>query len=99
MNATKANGNRLARWVSRTVRAAVGLVGHSCPIVEVDGFDPPRREGRAGRFTTPGGRPVYHPNAYRRAWGKPVYHRSTLRIVVGRGWLAERLTAVEGGLR
>lgn len=84
---------RFDRSVSRIVRAAVRMTGHSCPIIDVDGFAPPTVEGESYHWTTPGGRPVYHPNAYRRAWGKPVYHGSTLRIRVGRGWILSQLVA------
>jgi hypothetical protein len=56
----------------------------------VDGARAPEMTGEAGHYTTPGGKPVYHPNAYRKAWGKPVYHCSTISVEVGRGWLAAR---------
>jgi hypothetical protein len=84
---------RLDRRISRIVRAAVGLRGSACPIKIQDGFGAPIRTGQGGHWTTPGGRPVYYPNAYRRAWGKPVYHCSTLGIAVGAGWIIEQLNA------
>jgi hypothetical protein len=78
------------RTLSKTVRAAAGESGTPYPIEDKDGFDAPRLVGRSYHWTTPGGRPVYHPNAYRRAFGRPVYHGSSLRIEVGRGWLIQQ---------
>lgn len=74
------------RVLSRVVRAALNLSGTPYPIRFRDGFARPKLVGRSYHWTTPGGRPVYHPSAYRRAFGRPVYHGSTLEIVVGAGW-------------
>jgi hypothetical protein len=54
------------------------------PVEIVDGPAAPRMKGESWHYTTPGGKPIHYPNAYR--WPK-VYHNSTLRIVVGREWL------------
>ena len=48
----------------------------------------PRTAGESYYYVTPGGKPVYHPNAYRRAWGKPVYMPSTRRVEVGELYLS-----------
>lgn len=53
------------------------------PVEIVPGLQFPEETGQSFHWTTPGGRPVYHPNAYRRAWGKPVYNNSTLCVTVG----------------
>ena len=71
----------------REARAYLGIWS-SCPVVVTGGDSPPTLEGEEYHYTTPGGAPVYHPNAYRRAWGKPVYHASTLRVEVGQDWRA-----------
>ena len=83
--------SRLYRRVSKLVREKVGKSGHSCPIEYIQGDIPPRVEGRSYHFTTPGGKPVYYPNAYRRAWGKPCYNHSTIKIVVGLKWIDENV--------
>ncbi len=81
------SSDRDYRVMSRVVRDAVDGRGKSCPIYTVPGFAAPRVEGKSYHWTTPGGRPVYHPSAYARAFGKAVYHGSTLQIVVGAGWM------------
>lgn len=48
------------------------------------GAKAPEAEGTSYYFTTPGGKPINHPNAYR--WPK-VYHPSTRHVEVGQGWL------------
>lgn len=83
------------RTISRLVRAACGCQGKPYPIEERDGFDAPKLCGESCHWTTPGGRPVYYPNAYRRSFGRPVYHPSTLHITVGRGWITQALHAHE----
>ena len=72
------------------VREQANRSGSTCPIRVVPGRAAPHAEGSSGYFTTPGGKPVRYPNAYRRAWGKPVYNASTYRIEVGAKWLAAR---------
>ena len=61
---------------------------NTTPVIVIEGHLPPKLLGERARYTTPNGKPVRYPNAYRRAWGKPVYHCSTRRVVVGTGWLA-----------
>lgn len=60
---------------------------YAAPIQVVPGAAAPTWQGEPYHWTTRGGKPIRHPNAYR--WPK-VYHRSTCRIVVGREWLAAR---------
>jgi hypothetical protein len=72
----------------KAVRAAAELSGTPYPVIDKDGFDPPKLCGRTYYWTTPSGKTeVRHPNAY--GW-KTLYHGSTLRIEVGRGWLIEK---------
>lgn len=52
-----------------------------------------RRTGRGYHYTTPGGKPIYHPSAYR--WPK-VYHASTLEIRVNPYWVQTHLKAPRG---
>lgn len=59
------------------------------PVVLVDGNSKPKCKGSSYRYETKTGKPVYHPNAYRRAWGKPIYIPSTRRIEVGRKWAVQ----------
>lgn len=74
------------KTVEQIIRAEAGCSGKPWPI-ELDSVNPlrePELVGQSYHFTTITGKPVYYPNAYRRAYGKPVYHSSTLRIEVGR---------------
>jgi hypothetical protein len=73
------------------VRAQAKASGSTCPIQVVPGTAAPHLTGSSFYFTTPGGKPVYYPSAYRKAFGRPVYNSSTRRIEVGAGWLAQRL--------
>jgi hypothetical protein len=59
------------------------------PIRVIPGDQSPVIDGDPGHWTTPGGKPVYHPNAYRAAWGKPIYHCSTECVEVGLEWIEE----------
>lgn len=78
---------RQARNLSKTVRSHVGMNGKPYPIVDVDGFSPPKVEGYGYYHTTLSGKTVVrYPNAY---GYRTLYHPSTKRIVVGRGWLIE----------
>ena len=92
MNATiVARKSREDRRISKAVRKAAGWAGSPYPIKLVDGFEEPAAYGSEAYYTTPAGKPVYHPNAYRRAFGRPVYHHCTLEIVVGIGWVLENV--------
>jgi len=75
--------NRKEVLARRFVRRLVGA-RPSVPIVVLEGDDPPKLLGRSYYWTTPGGRPIYYPNAYK--WPK-VYHPSTKRVEVGIGFL------------
>lgn len=70
---------------ARLARAAAGA-SVTCPVHEIDGAAPPRLAGESYYWTTPSGKTrVEHPNAY----GWPTrYWPSTLRVEVGREWLA-----------
>lgn len=74
--------------ISKTVRSKIGRAGSPYPIIAVDGFSAPKLEGKSYFWTTISGKTVvHHPNAY----GYPtLYHASTLRIVVGKGWLISK---------
>lgn len=81
---------RYLRTMTSTILAAVGRTGSTRYDIEwVDGYAAPRitAEPTSYRFETPGGRPVYYPSAYRRAFGRPVYISATKGTIrVGRGW-------------
>jgi hypothetical protein len=70
-------------------------IRHAChagcrmPIRIVVGNAHPHQVGEGYRWETIGGKPVYYPNAYRRAWGKPVYVPSSRCVEVGEEWVAE----------
>jgi len=56
----------------------------------INGNSSPYVIGRSFRFTTKSGKPVYFPNAYRKAsFGNMVYIPSTREIVVGKNWLRQ----------
>jgi hypothetical protein len=78
------------------VRLAVGA-HTSCPVTVVEGDVAPHCTGEGCHYVTPSGKPVYHPNAYRRAFGKPVYVASTLQVVVGQGWLDAQVWTARPG--
>ena len=70
----------------RMVREVAGA--KSCRrVVVVPGRVAPKQKGSPQHYLTPSGQPVYHPGAYRRAYGRPVYVSSTVRVEVGRDWL------------
>jgi hypothetical protein len=81
------------RSISRIVRSAINLSGTPYPIEFVDGFAAPKLTGRSYYWTTPSGlTEVRHPNAYKwPTW----YHASTRKIVVGAGWVIERMLEQE----
>lgn len=78
--------------ISKTVRAAANLSGTPYPIEAVDGFGAPKLAGKSYYHVTQGGTVVRYPNAYRRKAksARLIYVGSTLRIVVGKGWLIEQ---------
>lgn len=79
-----AAARRIAREEARASNA-------TCPVEVIPGDSAPREVGKAAYYTTAGGKPVYHPNAYRRAWGKCVRHCSTIRVEVGEEWISEHV--------
>lgn len=85
--------DNVGRIISQLVRAAIEQSGSQCPIKVVDGFLPPRIEGRSYYWTTPGGTVVRHPQAFARRHWPTVYHGSTRRIEVGAGWICAALAA------
>ena len=74
-------------------RKIVRLTAADCSstqsITVEDGHAAPYWTGKSYYYTTPGGRPIAHPNAYR--WSK-VYHGSTLTLRVGLDWVREKRT-------
>lgn len=60
---------------------------NSVPVEITKGDSPPKEVGDNFYYTTPGGKPIAFPNAYK--WPK-VYHPSTLKIQVGEKWLAKK---------
>lgn len=86
-----AKTDRTYRLISKLVRRELDAAGTPHPIVFEDGFAAPRWEGESYYWTTPSGKTrVHHPNAY--GW-RTRYWPSTLRIVVGRGWVCQALAA------
>mgnify|MGYP001585616616 CR=1 FL=1 len=84
------NMSREYRQFSKTVRAAAGLPGTPYPIEVVGGYKAPALEGMPFHHVNKSGARVWHPNAYRRAFGRPIYIASTYRVEVGIGWLASQ---------
>jgi len=80
----------LTREQRRIIREAAGA-HRSMPIRITDGCDSPHEVGEGFRWETQSGKPIYHPNAYRRAGGRPVYRPSTRCVEVGVEWLEENL--------
>ena len=74
---------------SYIIRNDQSKAGSCARFVIVNGKSPPIRKGSPGYYQTKTGKPVYYPNAYRRAWGKPIYVHSTKRIEVGKDWLKQ----------
>lgn len=72
----KVNFNYLCRLIA-------GLSNNHPVVVIPDSSQPPTKAGEGFHFTTPGGRPIQHPNAYH--WPK-IYHNSTLHCTVGANW-------------
>lgn len=79
------NKTNLGRVIRRIIRFAAGVT-HPYPVVVVPGNAAPALKGRSYHYTNKSGDIIYHPSAYKRAWGKPIYHHSTLRVEVGKDW-------------
>jgi len=80
------NDNELRKYIRKQADAT----GKCWPIKLVDGYKCPTVTGHSFHYVTPGKhRPVYYPNAYRRAWGKPMYVGSTKCIEVGADWILD----------
>lgn len=88
----------LSQFIRRVCREIAGA-HRSMPVRLVAGSQAPVVTGRSYHWVTPGGRPVHHPNAYRRAWGKPIYVCSTLSVEVGIEWVAARDPALAAELQ
>ena len=58
------------------------------PIQIVRGNKPPTKVGQSYGWETRGGKPIYHPNAYKRkGWSSMVYVSSTNAVEVGEDYL------------
>lgn len=79
----------------RLIRARCRSAENNLAVEVVGGTAAPHVEGEGCCYQTPAGKPVYHPSAYRRAFGRPVYCASTRRVVVGMLWLASELARRE----
>lgn len=76
----------------RIARQAAGAHA-SCPVELIDGNAAPTIRGESFHWETMGGRRIYHPSAYsRRGWSNMRYVGSTIRVEVGRDWLAARVS-------
>jgi hypothetical protein len=73
----------VARYVARCVDPV--------PVRVEAGDGPPKQEGESFRYTTPSGKEIRYPHAYK--WPK-LYHRSTRRVTVGEAWLARHRTEI-----
>ena len=81
----------ISRLLRKMIRGSVGA-NNSCPILLVPGNFPPVIHGEGWHYRNKRGDRIWHPGAYRRAWGKPIYVSSTRRVEVGVGWLFDHLT-------
>jgi hypothetical protein len=85
---------RLDKRVAKRVRRYAGATGKPWPInVRAGSIAPPQLAGEAGYYTTPGGKPITHPNAYH--WPK-LYHVSTREVEVGDWWLVALAEFADG---
>ncbi len=89
---------RYLRRLTSVVLAYLNLSGSTRYDIEwVDGWARPKVVDQASTYhwETPGGRMVYHPCAYRAAFGRPVYIAATKGTIrVGRGWAIQRAIKV-----
>ena len=67
--------------------------GGTGPLEVLPGNGTPTAAGEGFSWTTPGGKPIRHPNAYK--WPK-VYHCSTNHVEVGRNWLRNHYAVLVG---
>jgi len=74
-------------------RAALFDTYGRCPVDYTTQVKTHESTGRSYYYTTLGGKPIYHPSAYR--WPK-CYHASTLEIHVNPYWLQKHLAAPRG---
>ncbi len=81
MATLQATTPELRRLVRRLARSAT-----STPVEVVAGADEPAEAGEGYYWTTPGGKRIRYPNAYK--WPK-VYVPSSIRVEVGREWLMQ----------
>jgi hypothetical protein len=84
----------ISLWIKRSLRKSVGA-HTTCPIHIILGSKAPSLKGESYYYSNKHGDRIWHPGAYRRAWGKPIYHSSTLRVEVGSDWLLNNLTLEE----
>jgi hypothetical protein len=74
---------------SFAMRHTTSYTYSAAPIKMIDGNSSPVWAGHSFCWKTKTGKPVFHPNAYRNAWGKPIYVPSTRHIVVGKDWIKQ----------
>lgn len=78
----------------RAARAACNASG-SCPVRIVLGDRAPRLVGESYHWETAGGTRINHPAAYsKKGWSNCFYIASTLRVIVGIGWLVSEQSDV-----
>lgn len=66
----------------------------SCPVVVISGPAAPKLVGESYHWETASGTRIDHPNAYaKKGWSNCFYIASSLRVVVGRGWLRAQAEA------
>jgi hypothetical protein len=81
----------ISLFLKREIRKSVGA-HTNCPVVIVNGSSPPKLIGSSFYYENKSGDIIWHPLAYRKAWGKPIYIRSTKRVEVGSEWLLKNLS-------
>lgn len=74
---------------SFAIKHARGYGYTAAPVIVVAGNSKPVWKGQSYYYTNKSGAIVYHPSAYRKAYGKPIYVASTRRIEVGQIWLMQ----------